>query len=305
VHGVTRGALFVAVLVASCVGVVLPAAAKPKPPVHCSNPSRTGLCVVQVGSPGRGGGPSGPGSGGSTEKCTDQSGQTVPCQRAVGTWDQALGCYVQVMKPQPAKSDPIWNGHKGGAVYLCTTWPPRATGVTEVWFATPPNAVDPRVLALRALAQLTLPTPSGHRSPSETQIYEGSPFTYVNLWTWFWTDPGTWRVRTATAHAGGVSATVTVTPTRLTFDPGDGSAPVTCQGPGSAWSSTDGNAAPTGAACGYQYEAATQSPLTSTQSITWAVSWRSNDGTNGTLPDLTTSKAGRLMVLQIESVVSR
>jgi hypothetical protein len=50
---------------------------------------------------------------------------------------------------------------------------------------------------------------------------------------------------------------------------------------------------------------ATSEPLTSTQSIRWAVTWRASDGESGTLPDLTTSRAGELMVLQVESVVTR
>jgi hypothetical protein len=301
-----RRLAFVALIVAGCWLSSGPTAwARTHPPVHCANPSATGLCVVHVGSPGHGGGQSGGGQGG-VEKCTDGTGQIVPCERAgLGTWDQGLNCYLQVMRPQPPKSTPVWQGHTGGAVYLCTVWPSRTTGTAEIWLATPPGAIDPGVLALQAERQLTLPQPSGHRSPSETQSYQGYPFTYVNLWTWFWTDPGTWRTRSATARAGGVSATVTVAPTQLTFDPGDGSAAVSCRGPGSAWTAFDGNAAPTAGACGYRYRAVTQTPVTSTQSMRWSVTWIASDGASGTLPDLTTSRAGQLMVLQIESVVSR
>jgi hypothetical protein len=297
------GALFVGALISSMCGV---AVAKPKPPpVTCQHHNKLGQCIVTVRGPGGGGSGGGTGGSGGGQICTD-AGQPVPCERAgLGAWDQGLNCYVQVMRPQPPKTNPVWNGHTGGAVYLCTVWPPRTTGTTEIWFATPPGAVDPRVLALQAERQLTLPQPSGHRSPSETQSYQGSPFTYVNLWTWFWTDPGTWRTRSATARAGGVSATVTVTPTRLSFDPGDGSASVSCQGPGIAWSSSDGNAAPSDGECGYRYRTVTQTPVTSRQSIRWSVTWTASDGARGALPDLTTSRAGQLMVLQIESVVSR
>jgi hypothetical protein len=209
------------------------------------------------------------------------------------------------MRPQPPRSDPVWQGHKTGAIYVCTTWPPVTTGSTELWFANPLGAPDPRVLALRAEKLVLLPRPSGHRSPIESQRYDGSPYTYVNLWTWFWTDRQTWRTRSATARAGGVSATVTVKPTALTFDPGDGSRPVSCDGAGRSWRSSDGNAAPSSGGCGYRYRAATDEPLTSVQSIRWSVSWRASDGTTGTLPDLTTSRTGQLMVLQIQSVVSR
>lgn len=127
------------------------------------------------------------------------------------------------------------------------------------------------------------------------------------MWTWFWTDRAVWRTYTATASAGGVSATVTVRPTALLFDPGDGSTPVACSGPGRAWTSADGDGTPSDGGCGYQYTTATSQPISSTQSIRWAVTWRASDGEAGTLPDLTTSRTGQLMVLQIESesVVTR
>jgi hypothetical protein len=223
----------------------------------------------------------------------------------LGSWDAGLDCYLTLMSPQPPKSDPSWQGHTTGAIYVCTTWPPRTTGTTELWLATPPTGPDPRTLALRAEKALRLPQPSGDRSPSQSQEYGGSPFTYVNLWTWFWTDRATWRTRTATARAGGVSATVTVTPTALVFEPGDGSPAVTCSGSGRAWTSADGDGQPTNGGCGYRYRSATSQPVTSTQLIRWTVTWRASDGEAGTLPNLTTTRTGQLMVLQVESVVTR
>jgi hypothetical protein len=302
---VARSGVVATVLVGVCAFVLTPAQAKPKPPVTCSNPSRTGHCVVHVGAPGHGGGGGTAGGGGGAQVCT-ANGVTVPCRRpGVGSWDASLGCYAELMRPQPPKTAPVWAGHTGGAVYLCTVWPLRTTGTIEIWIAAPPGAVDPRVVALRAEKALVLPPPSGHRSPDETHVYQGYPFTYVNLWTWFWTDPGIWQPRSATARAGGVSATVTVTPTVLMFTPGDGSAAVTCSGPGRAWTPADANGSPSAGGCGYRYRAATQAPVTSSQSIRWSVSWRASDGETGVLPALITTRTGQLMVLQIESVVSR
>jgi hypothetical protein len=188
---------------------------------------------------------------------------------------------------------------------MCTTWPPVTTGATEIWLPMAPAGADPLTLAAQAIKTLRLPQPSGDRSPSQSQRVDGEPFTYVNLWTWFWTNPASWRTRTATARAGGISATVTVTPKSLTFDPGDGSAAVGCAGPGRAWTSADGDGKLTNGGCGYRYRSATSQPVTSTQSIRWAVTWRASDGQSGTLPDLTTSRSGELMVLQIESVATR
>jgi hypothetical protein len=286
------------------VGSATSASAKPGPPVTCQHHTLAGVCVVTVGSPGHGGHPPTSGGGSGTQQCVDD-GHTIPCTTGLGSWDAGLGCYLKLMSPQPPQSDPLWQGHTTGAIYICTTWPPRTTGTTEIWLATPPAGPDPRTLALRAEKTLRLPQPSGDRSPSQSQQFHGYPFTYVNLWTWFWTSPQTWRVRTATASAGGVSATVTVTPSALVFDPGDGSSAVTCTGPGRPWTSTDGNDKPTDGGCGFRYRAATSAPVTSTESIRWTVSWQASDGETGTLPGLTTSRPGQLMVLQVESVVTR
>lgn len=280
------------------------AAMNSDPPVTCTNPSPTGLCVVHVGDPGTGGNPGS--GGGSTRRCVDASGAEIPCERpGLGTWSDSLGCYLQEMSPQPPPSDPTWQGHTTGAIFMCTLWPLVSTGATEIWLGTPQQASDPGAVAQQAERTLVLPQPSGHRSPSESERYDGEPFTYVNLWTWFWTDPDTWRSRSATATTGGVSATVTVSPVELLFDPGDGSAPVSCTGPGRAWTTADGNDPPSHGGCGYRYPSATDVPVTSIQSIRWSVTWQASDGTSGTLPDLTTSRSGPLMVLQIESVASR
>ena len=75
------------------------------------------------------------------------------------------------------------------------------------------------------------------------------------------------------------------TPTALVFDPGDGSAPVTCDGPGRPWTEADGSDPPSAGACGYMYRAVTPNgPLTATTSIQWSVAWTSNVGAGGTFP---------------------
>lgn len=283
---------------------IAPAVAK-TPTVKCQQHARDGSCIVTVHSPGQGGHPPTTGGGSGTQQCLD-NGRVVPCSRGrLGSWDGSLGCYIALMSPQPPKSDPVWKGHATGAIYLCTVWPPRTTGTAEIWLGTPPIGPNPRTLAIQAEKTLQLPQPSGDRSPNQDQRFHGDPFTYVNLWTWFWTDRASWRTRSATARAGGISATVTVTPKSLSFDPGDGSPAALCAGPGRAWTSADGNGRPPAGACGYRYRSATSEPVTSTQSIRWAVTWRASDGESGTLPDLTTSRAGQLMVLQVESVVTR
>lgn len=168
-----------------------------------------------------------------------------------------------------------------------------------------PLLVTPVLLADRAYKSIHFPRPSGDRSPSQTQLYRGYPFTYTGLWTYWWTSTATWKTLTATASAGGVSATVTARPVALIYDPGDGNAAVTCAGPGRPWERSDGNNAPSAGACGYQYHQVTSSPITSTQTIVWKITWTGTGGAAGQFPQLTTSTLGQLNVMQIQTVVTR
>lgn len=161
------------------------------------------------------------------------------------------------------------------------------------------------VAAQRAFASIHFPKPTGSRSPSQDERYRGYPFTYVGLWTWWWTDKASWRTLTATATDGNQSATVTAKPVSLTFDPGDGSTAVVCGGPGRPWTSADGNAAPTDGGCGYRYRVVTAAPITSRQSIVWKVTWTGTGGSAGEIPGLKTSTSGQLNVMQIQTVVTR
>lgn len=169
--------------------------------------------------------------------------------------------------------------------------------------APPPS---PATLAQRAAASFELPNPSGDRSPSPSLLYEGYPFTWVNLYTFYWSSPGTWKTFTATARAGGNYAAVTAKPVSLSFDPGDGSAPVSCAGPGRPWVTSDGNGPPTQGACAYQYSKVTgpgsDNPITSMQTITWQLTWTGSGNTSGTLTSKSTSTSGKLNVMQIQTV---
>jgi hypothetical protein len=167
--------------------------------------------------------------------------------------------------------------------------------------AAPPS---PAQLAQQAAASFRLPLPSGHRSPSESVRYKGVPFTWVNLWTYFWTDATTWRTLSAAARAGGVWARVIARPVSLTFDPGDGSPAVSCAGPGHPWVNTDGNAAPAGG-CGFRYRDVTDRTITSTQTITWQLTWTGSGNTSGTLAQRSTSTSAQLRVMQIQVVTTR
>jgi hypothetical protein len=181
-------------------------------------------------------------------------------------------------------------------------------GVAFVWLATPPAGLGPTPedLARRALASLTLPHPTTGRYPAG-RLRDGRSYTVVRAYTWYWTAPGTYRPLTARAAAGAVWAQVTVTPVALTFTPGDGSAAVSCAGPGSQWRPGDGAWAASPSGCDFQYRhSSIHQPgqmVTATYGINWQVTWVGAAGTGGTLPGLTTATASRFAVAEAETVV--
>jgi hypothetical protein len=290
-------------------------------PAACQQYNSLGICVVEAESAeqpvtrpvGTG---SGSGDGRQEAPCTlDATGAAIPCQEGPSWWVQSLQCYVQLMPEQPPETSPIWGGHTNGAIYLCTYYTegrafPGTNGFS-FWSATAPAgpaAVDPAVLAEQALRTLTIPAPTTGRYPDGT-MQDGQPFTVVNAYTWFWSDPESFRALTARADAADVWVQVTVTPTALSFAPGDGADAVSCAGPGVAWQRTDGVWAPSPVGCHYRYpHSSIRQPdqqVTATYGISWSVAWTSSTGASGTLPDLTTSSNATFAVAEVQAVVTR
>jgi hypothetical protein len=217
-------------------------------------------------------------------------------------------CTTTIAVPQPPPSDPIWSGHPPGSgqvyVHVCplTKWGP-VTGLLWQPASARPATVTPAQLARQALASLRLPPPTFERSPRADNSDHGVPYTWVNLWTWYWTSPQSWRVLTRRAAVGPVWAQVAVAPTALVFDPGDGSGAVSCAGPGRAWRPDDDDRAPTSGGCGYRYRRVSASgTVTATVAITWTVTWQGSGGTGGTLPAMTTRTSSAFAVEQIQAV---
>jgi hypothetical protein len=220
------------------------------------------------------------------------------------------------MVPQPLQGingAAVWEGHTGGAVYVCSALGPNADGVgiigLQFWFANPPAGLgpSPAQLAQEALTRLTIPSPRPGRYPSGT-LQDGRPYTLVNAYTWFWTS-GSFKALSATASAGGNSSTITVTPTALTFTPGDGTKSVSCSGPGVAWKQSDGPWAASPSGCDYRYPQSsihdTNGEVTATYGIVWSISWTASDGEKGTLPDLMTTAKSTFAVAEAEAVVTK
>lgn len=283
-------------------------------PASCTNFDRFGECIVGAQQPGSVGTPAPTPVSAAPDPattCTDQ-GAVVPCEENGGRWVQSLGCYVSLLAPQPPLTSPIWEGHTDGAIYTCSYRGPIAgTGGSTFWAAAPlagPTAVDPVQLARQALQTLVVPPPSPGRYPAGT-LPDGRPYTVVRAPTWFWTNSTDWRPLTARADVGGVWAQVTVTPTRLSFSPGDGGAAASCPGPGTSWD--PGFAAWTASPSGCDYSYARSSVdvpgglLTARYGITWQVSWTSSTGASGQLPELTTTSTSTFAVVEEQTVVTR
>ena len=218
------------------------------------------------------------------------------------------------MTPPPPAGDALWEGNDPATgtvqVNYCNGDPQyqfAATGAAAPAAPPPPPPPDPADLAEQARAQLQLPDPTLGRSPSLDNgdpARGGQPYTLVNLWTRYYTDPAAFVPVSKTVAVQGVSATATATPRALTFDPGDGSAPVSCPGPGRPWRSSDGFDAPGSGECGYQYTDVQAEPVTATVSIQWDVVWTGTGGTGGTFNDITTSASSEFLVEQIQIVVN-
>jgi hypothetical protein len=130
----------------------------------------------------------------------------------------------------------------------------------------------------------------------------------VNVGTWFWVPRAVWKPVSVTAYipttAGPIVVTTTATPSRVIYTPGDGSAAVSCKGPGTPWSRSRGDRATSN--CMYTYKSASHTRVATTyrskMSIKWNVSWRSNIGAAGPLPSITLGLNTNVRVRELQAL---
>jgi hypothetical protein len=149
----------------------------------------------------------------------------VPCEDPeLGSFSG--GCYYRKAHPQPAASDPAWQGHQpvDGAVYQrsCPFGVPGNGVLAEgfVWMAQPPvaAAVDPAQLAQQAVDAMKLAGPDIISPRTAGQYIVGVP-----MWMWVDQSPTTYGPNSATATAGGVTVTATAKVSKIVWKMGDGS----------------------------------------------------------------------------------
>jgi hypothetical protein len=166
--------------------------------------------------------------------------------------------------------------------------------------------VTPGALAQRAANELHLPTPVVGRNPTTQAL--------VNLPEWFWIPRNQWHPLTQRTAAGGVWAVVTARPVSTSWNPGNGSQPVTCWGPGTPYDTSVPVSDQT-TTCSYTYpRSSADQPQTGpnpndrfftvTVTTKWSVSWVGAGGAGGALPVIARTTTFPLAVAQRETVVT-
>lgn len=177
-------------------------------------------------------------------------------------------------------------------------WFTRVCDGASVGFVPEGGLVDPRQVAVEALASVGIGGPVVATSPASDRLV-------VRVPSWLWVDGSWWQSYTATAAAGRVTATVTVRPVATEWSTGDGGR-TTCSGPGVAWSPGMADSATD---CSYTYlepstgEAGSTFPLTAT--VRMEVTWSSNTGQSGALPAISRSSTQPVTVSEIQAVGTR
>ncbi|MBM3729533.1 MAG: hypothetical protein FJW44_01755 [Actinobacteria bacterium] len=131
----------------------------------------------------------------------------------------------------------------------------------------------------------------------------------VKVPMWWWVSPASWRTVSVSVWlptpAGPITVRATARPLRLLVDPADpralGGGRRTCVGPGLAWRKSMGDDAV--GPCMHTYNHAFPAARARV-TIEWAVSWKSNRGGAGRLPNRRTTRTVRVKVGEIQALVS-
>ncbi|MGC0334947.1 hypothetical protein RKD23_008024 [Streptomyces sp. SAI-170] len=222
-------------------------------------------CQVEVTVPGQDGG-----QAGGSDTATGESGSSA------GDDGSKKVCSYKLADPQPPAGSLDWEGHEpgDGAVYEqeCGWEDFTNTIARMVWLANPPvqQAVDPEILAQQAVDKMLLLGPDIASPRAAGKYTVGVP-----MWMWVNQSATTYGPNSASASAGGITVTAVAKVSKIVWTMGDG-ASVTCNGPGTPYTSSQGMAqSPT---CGHVYSKTSAGapsgrfPVTATS--TWTVNWQ-------------------------------
>lgn len=219
----------------------------------------------------------------------------VPCSTDAGAWNGS--CYVKATVPQPPFDDPRWSGRTDGVILDCTGVAVDSSfglGIeltTSFWAPAPPaGVVDPEVLARQALASLSLPGAPISMTPEPNLI---EPNVLIRRDNHVWVPQGSLAPMTASASDGGLTVSLTASPSSIIFTSKDGDGvtsascdPALIDGPPSNPVGTP--------VCSLVWERTSRDQpdgrYTITASTTWTAAW-TGGGQSGTLTTTTTSTA--------------
>ncbi|WP_245238521.1 ATP-binding protein [Streptomyces sp. MZ04] len=229
----------------------------------------------------------------------------MPCSYGGNKFDERSKCYYGKPGVQPPKSDPVWKGHKNGAIYLraCMDGSGGLPGMGQTdffWSATDPLAAaqgpTAEELAQQALSKMRLDGAKIGQAPRA-----GSK-GLIGMPVWMWTEetPNTWGPLSTTAAAGGLSVTATAEVKHIAWSMGDGRT-VTCTKPGTPYRPSYGKK--DSPDCGHRY---TKVPKSGTYKITatttWEIEWEATNGETGALPNETRQAQTQVAVGELQVV---
>jgi len=180
-------------------------------------------------------------------------GAPQACTSTLGNWSNSQQCYLQSLSPQPAFSDPRWQGHTDGSIWACVRELGYDRGrhvVTKwVWLPGRPDTVvvDPVTLTYQAIAQMQLAPPLVKSAPGIGQV------GLVNMPVWLWVDKteNTWGPIVRSASVPGLSVTATAQVKAVNWSLGDGNT-IRCEGAGTPYAKAMG--VKDSPDCGHRYK---------------------------------------------------
>jgi len=241
--------------------------------------------------------------------CFKNDGTEVDCWFMGFWWSSTFDQYCHV--GNYLDDNPLWDEHRDadgkpiGTLYECLVNLNDLSNFFIHWADDTPvtpvvPGTDPETLVRQAVVNLGLHPPEAGVS---SYIYPGYEDWGLTWWVgapmWLWTDDSDdlqWGTHQLTDSDGGLTVDATVTSTSITFDPGNGDTPVTCDTAGTPrpWNPDAPLAQHSPSGCDYTYMDTNtlgdkNSRFTVTASVTWTVTWSSSDGQYGTFTSTTQS----------------
>jgi hypothetical protein len=162
--------------------------------------------------------------------------------------------------------------------------------------APPPLQPTAANLAQVALGRLSVPLPALQTWPPNG----GTSLVNVPVWL----HVGNWTQLTASASAGGLTATITAEPVRATWDMGEDS--VECDSAGSSFDPTvPADAQDTSCSYTYRHSSGTRNDWTyhATGTLVWHLRWNATNGQGGDLGEISRTSAFTIRVEESQALV--